>query len=118
MLGSVSRWIGAQEENRVAISGCLRAIGQCTEESISARKIPVEGFHNLLAHCVAAGTNRWPHDRDYFLRIRTKSPPHVSYTFFDNPCQRATPTCMDRRHHTPLRVHQEQRQAVGNSDRQ
>ena len=57
MLGSMSRWVGAQEENRVPIGGCLGAIGQRPEEQISARKTPVESFHNFLAHFIAAGTN-------------------------------------------------------------
>jgi hypothetical protein len=118
MFGSVPRRVVAQEENRMSIGSCLGAIGERPKELISVRKAPIKSFHNFLAHFVAASANRGPQRRDQFLRIRTENASHVPYGFLDNPCQRASPPCMDRRHHSPLSVNQQQRQAVSNSDGQ
>jgi hypothetical protein len=100
----------------MAVGGRFGLARQRLEETIGVRKCPMEGIHNFLAHVVAAGPDRWSQRHDQLLRISSKIAPQIPHGFLDHPCQRTPPTGMDRRHHTPLRVHHEHRQAVSYAD--
>jgi len=102
----------------MAVRGRLGVTGWPSEKLIGACEWSVEGFDNLFSHFVAAGADRRPQRRQQLPGIGPEDAPHISHGFLDHARQRAAPARMNRRHHPPLGIHQQHRQAISDSDRQ
>jgi hypothetical protein len=86
------------------------------QELLTLDKRADECLGDLFTYRVAAASDTWTHNAHLVGRIRVEDAAELANRFLDDPGQGAAPAGMDRRNQAALRIDDQHRKAVCDSD--